>query len=162
MGGVLTLSGTSTNLVPPGLFDSPEARMSALNLNPALVVPGPRNNLMRGTAGETITAGQPIYQGTDNKLKLAGSKLPTPGYRVCGLAACSATAGQPIFYNSSDPDLILGLPLDAGQTLALGDVPGTIVNVEDVPSGAVVVVLGTAKTDSLFNLNITNSGSPKP
>jgi hypothetical protein len=136
--------------------------MSILATNPALVVPGPRANIMRGISGDVIAAGQPVFKDTDNKMKLAGAKLPAPGFRVAGIAACSATPGQPMFYNHDDPDLVIGAPVAVGQTLALGDTPGSIVDVADVDSGAVVVVLGVGKAGNLLALNPTTSGTPKP
>lgn len=98
----------------------------ALSITPASVVPSSTAVLENITAGETITAGMAYYQKeSDLKAYKASAVSGTVSAanlaltKVRGIAANSASAGQPLTGVRYDPALAIGATVVQGETYAL-------------------------------------------
>ncbi|MBV9549103.1 MAG: hypothetical protein JO256_05450, partial [Alphaproteobacteria bacterium] len=89
--------------------------MSALSITAANVVPGTDADIAHGIAGETITAGQPVYRSsTDGKWYKADSNSGTAEARVpLGIALCGSSASQPVSVQKSGT-ITIGATVTAG------------------------------------------------
>ncbi len=137
--------------------------MSDLSITAANVVPGTGAKYLRGTAGETITAGQPVYRHpTTRKFMKADADSATAAVREpVGIAAHGASDGQPLAVQT-DGEINLGATLTVGEIYCLSDVAGGIRPEADNGTGDYVVVLGVAKTTAILKLGIVNAGSAVP
>ncbi len=133
--------------------------MANLTLTPASIVGGTNAIHNRGTAGETITAGQVVYKSASTKrIMLADSNSATAEVRApVGIAANGGAVGQPIDYITAG-DITMGAVLTLGIAYYLSDTPGAICPVADIGSGEYVVSLGIAKSTTVLALQIQNSG----
>lgn len=136
--------------------------MADLTITAANVLPGAKARLDRtGVAGETITAGQPVYRAADQKWYKADSNSVTALARVAtGVSANGASANQPL-------DVILpgdgvtfkpGATLTAGTTYYLSDTPGGICPLADVGTGEYVQIIGVAISTTEMTLTLAASG----
>lgn len=119
----------------------------------------------QGTAGGTITAGQPVYidTGDSNKVKAADANAATPAFTVAGIALHAALAGQPIRYQTSGPiTLGAGAAMTVGGVYVLSATAGGIAPVADLATGMYASVLGVATTAAILALKIHNSGAVRP
>jgi hypothetical protein len=133
--------------------------MTALTITAANVVAGTNSTRDIGTAGETITAGQPIYLASaTNKWMLADTNSATAEARVAkGISLNGAALNQPISIHKSG-DLTIGATLTAGVAYYLGGTPGTIVPVADLTAGDFPCVLGLAKSTTILAVDIQSAG----
>lgn len=127
--------------------------MAALTITAANVQRSTGATIELGTAGATITAGQPVYLDTaDNKLKLADADGATALIRsVYGIALHASLDGQPLTVQKLG-DLAFGAILTAGEIYVLGDAPGGIMPKADLGAGDRVFVLGIAKSTTVMGL----------
>lgn len=135
-----------------------------ISITAASVVPGSNAKLITKTAGATITAGQVVYEDTSdsNKVKLADTDSATALARVVlGIAATSASAGQPVVIIREDDDLTLGGTVAIGDLLILSGTAGGIAPSADAASGDYVTFLGVAKTTAKINFKPVHSGAAK-
>src|SRR3954471_14413388 len=95
------------------------------------VITSPIAILHLGKAGETIIAGDILYEYSAGILKLARAGGTLAESRVVGMALHAAYTNQPIEYTSKDP----GLVIDDGSSM-------TSVMVLDLPA-TYIVILGT-------------------
>lgn len=114
-------------------------------------------------AGESLTAGQPVYQDpTLLTFFRADADAASPNYKVVGIAENSAATGQPVSVLVSDPDFACGI-----TTLLVGDIvivstnPGGLMEAAGKASGNKVAVVGVAKTTTTINLQIVRSDAAK-
>ena len=110
-----------------------------------------------GTAGASITQGQPIYfDSTTNTLKLSDAN--GTGAKTCiGVALNAAESGQPIRYQKSGP-ITIGGTLVAGTVYAVSATAGGIAPLADITTGDDVIILGVAKSTSVLQLDIQVPG----
>lgn len=111
-----------------------------------------------GTAGATITAGQPLYQDSadSNQFKPAQADAASTD-KVAGLALHGASDEQPITY-ITEGDLDLGGGLTKGTVYALSAAAaGGIAPVSDLTSSQFVTVLGVATSTTNLKVKIINS-----
>lgn len=134
--------------------------MSALSITAASVVPGSDANIIYGTAGETITAGMPVYKATSTgKYMKSDTNAGTAEARsVVGIALTGSSLGQPIAVQTSG-SVTIGATLTAGVAYYLGGTAGTIVPVADLTTGDYPVSLGIATSTTVLKINITSSGA---
>ncbi len=124
----------------------------------ANVVPGTGAIIVTGTAGATITQGQPVYfDTTTNQYKLADSNATAATEQVVGISVSSALTGQPIAVQTSGT-LGLGAILTAGKVYVNSANPGMVAPVADLASGWVTSILGYASSISNLVINIVNTG----
>lgn len=133
--------------------------MADISITAANVAAGSGARTAVGTASETITAGQVVYQDSSTKeYGLADNNSATAGVRSpIGIALNGASDGQPVSVLLSGPCTIGGT-LTAGVAYYLSDTEGGICPVADVGSGEYAVLLGIATSTTVLNVNIQVSG----
>src|SRR4051812_13410362 len=89
-----------------------------------------------GTAGETITAGQPVYRDTSTGkyFKADNNGAAEMIRKARGIALNGAALNQPLAIIKSG-DLTLGATLTPGTVYYLSDTPGGICPLADVGTG---------------------------
>lgn len=129
--------------------------MTDLSITAANVVAGPNAVKEAGVAGETITAGQPVYKSsTTNKWMKADSNSGTVEARQpTGVALNSASLNQPLQIQKSG-DIVIGATLTAGTAYYMSDTAGGICPLADVGTGEYVCLLGLAKSTTVLALDI--------
>ena len=133
--------------------------MADLTITAANVVAGSNAVTDRGTAGETITAGQPVYfDPTVARWKKADSNAATEVARkATAIALNGASNGQPLGVLKSG-DLTIGATLTAGTAYYLSDTAGGICPLADVGAGEYVCLIGMAKSTSVLAVDIQYPG----
>lgn len=133
--------------------------MSDLSITAANVVKGTNAVTENGTAGETITAGQPVYKSsTTNKYMKADSNSGTAEAKTArGIALNGAAAGQPLQILLKG-DVTIGATLTAGSRYYLSETAGGIQPEADLGAGENVCLLGLAKSTTVLAVNIQAPG----
>lgn len=131
--------------------------MADLSITVANVVAGSNAVKETGIAGETITAGQPVYKDAASKRFMkADSNSAVPGASVAyGVALHGSLLYQPLTVQKSG-DITIGAALTAGSAYYLSETAGGIQPVADVGAGENVCVLGFAKSTTVLALDISN------
>ena len=126
---------------------------------PATVAPQSNATFSFGTAGEAITAGQPVYvDSTDsNKIKRADADGTSATAAAKGIAVNSAATGQPVDYQTGG-DINLGATLVRGQVYILSPDKG-ISAAADLANPDYTTILGVAKTYQLLTVKPFASGA---
>lgn len=128
--------------------------MADLVITATSVVGGSDARSVRGTAGETITAGQAIYKSTTGKYMKADSNSATvEARRPSGIALNGASLNQPVQVQTSG-DVTIGAALTAGLDYWLSDTPGGMCPRADIGSGEYVCLLGIAKSTTVLTIDI--------
>lgn len=113
-------------------------------------------------AGETITAGMPVYQNSSTyaiwKCDANGSD---PAYKVVGIAENGASAGQPISVVESDPYFTPGIVMAIGDVVVTSPTAGGTREASAKTAGDNVATLGVAYSTSQMNLKIIRSDAAK-
>lgn len=120
---------------------------TVLSITAANVLPGTSADFRTGTLGPgcTATAGQPLYIDTANAntLQLALNSGTALQANVCGIALCGGGPGQRIFYDASDPALVLGCTMTVGDVIYLGSTAGVLTKASiDLDTNEYVTILG--------------------
>ena len=132
--------------------------MTDLTITAASVVPGGNARFDYGFAGETITAGQPVYKAASGLWLKADSNSGTALARVAtGLASNGASLNQPITVQKSGL-VTIGATLTAGVAYYLSDTAGGICPVADVGSGEYSEIIGMATSATVLDLVFKASG----
>lgn len=133
--------------------------MADLSITAANVVAGSGAKIRSGTAGATITAGQPVYFDTaDSKYKLADCDSATVAARSpAGISLHAASNGQPLAIISSGP-VTIGAALTAGTTYYLSPVAGGIAPLADILTGDYPTIIGIATSTTVLSVKIHESG----
>lgn len=131
--------------------------MTDLSITAANVLAGSGADIVRVTAGATITAGQVVYEDTTaGTWKLAdnnGTGTRSPG----GIALNGASSGQPIAVLRGGP-ITIGATMTAGVAYYLSDTPGGICPVADLASGETATIIGIATSTTVLDVKIHASG----
>lgn len=124
----------------------------------ASVIKGTGASVVSGTlAGETITAGQPVYlNAADGKLYRALNDTSAHA-QVVGIALHAALAGQPLAYQTSG-NLTFNAALTVGIIYVVSANAGGIAPAADLAAGKFVTILGVAVSTTSLALNIWASG----
>lgn len=133
--------------------------MSAISVTAASVAPGTDCAISTGTAGASITAGQPLYIDTANGsvLKVADCDLSALGATVAGIALHASASGQPIAYAVAGY-VTFNAVLTAGKAYVLGATAGDICPIADLTTNWRTSLLGIAYSTTSLRLLITNTG----
>lgn len=133
--------------------------MADISITPANVVSGVGAKTEQGLAGETITAGKWVYRDpTTKKYMLADADSATPAVRSPrGVALCGSSLNQPLVIQT-EGELTMGGTLTAGLALYLSKTPGGMCPVADIAAGGYSTVLGMAKSATVFDIDIQESG----
>lgn len=134
--------------------------MADLTITVANVIAGTNARKKTGTAGATITAGQPVYlDPATNRYKLADCDDASADVRAAiGLSLHASLDGQPLTIIEGG-DLGLGAILTAGVAYYLSATAGKIAPVGDLSTGDYPVLLGMAKTTSTLAVKIQRPGA---
>jgi len=135
--------------------------MADLTITKANVIPGSNAVIITGTAGGTVTTGQPVYADSSdgNALKAADADAEATA-AVVGIAVNDALDGQPLSYVSQG-NLAFGAILTAGQIYVASTTTGGIAPYSDLGSGDYVGILGVASTTSNLVVKLNASGTAK-
>jgi hypothetical protein len=133
--------------------------MAAISITSTAVVAGSNATRDSGIAGETITAGQPVYlAAATNRWMLADTNSATAEARIAkGIALNGAAVNQPVAV-IKDGDLTVNAVLTKGVGYYLGGTPGAIVPVADLTTGDYTCFLGIAKSTTVLALKIQSAG----
>lgn len=137
--------------------------MADLSITAANVVAQDGATIVYVTAGGTVARGNPVYlDSADSNQAKAGRANAATTDEVYGIALNDAADEQPLAVITSG-DLSLGAILTVGETYVLSaGAAGGIAPIGDLTTGNYVSTLGVAKTTSLLQLAINNSGIAKP
>jgi hypothetical protein len=127
--------------------------MADLVITAANVVAGSNANFDTGLAGETITAGQPVYRDTTTQkwMKADSNSATSAARQPKGIALNGASLNQPLKVQTLG-DITIGAAITAGTSYYLSDTPGGICPFADVGSGEYVCVIGVAKSTTVLML----------
>lgn len=116
----------------------------------------------RGTAGATITAGQPVYKDSTDSHKLKTCDADAQASSVCvGIALHAASADQPLEYLTNGP-IDIGATVTVGQVYVVSTTAGGIAPYSDLASGDYVSILGVGTTTGRIEVRLNNSQIAKP
>lgn len=133
--------------------------MAELSVTAANVIPVTGYTFETGIAGETITAGMPVYlKAADSRLWKAGHNGTSAIAAVVGISLHAALAGQPLRYQTSG-SLGFGAILTVGVTYILGNTLGSIAVDSDAGTTDYKTILGVASATSNMLLKIFASGA---
>lgn len=137
--------------------------MSDISITAANVIAAAGGSTKQGQAGETITAGMPVYQDpTSHKWMKADCNSATAVARQAGgIALCGAALNQPIVVLLSG-DVTIGGTLVAGEPYYLSGTAGGIRPKADLTTGDYVCLLGLAKSTTVLSLAIQFPGVVEP
>jgi hypothetical protein len=131
--------------------------MAAITITPANVLPGAGATYQGALAGESVTAGQPVYvKAADGKLYKADANASAEAAAAVGIAAHASLAGQRLSYYTGGT-VAFGAVLTVGEVYYVGAAGGDIVPSADVVAGWYVTRLGIATSTGnlLMDLNAT-------
>lgn len=113
----------------------------------------------RGTAGATVTAGQPVYvdAADGNSLKPADANASATTAAAVGIALHAALDGQPLEYITAGP-LALGAILTQGLWYVVSATAGGICPTADLASTHFSTLLGYAHSTSVLVVVVKASG----
>ena len=133
--------------------------MADLTITAASVVKGAGARIDRnGYAGETITAGMPVYKASTGFWMKADSNSATALARTAiGIALNGASQYQPIDVQT-EGEINLGATLAVGTTYGVSATAGMICPDADIASTNFVTILGVAKTAAILSLKPIVSG----
>lgn len=90
----------------------------------------------RGTAGESVTPGMPVYlKASDNRLWKADANVTEAEATVVGIALSVSAAGQPLFYAIADPEFQHGTDAGVNTPIFLASTAGALMPVDDFSVG---------------------------
>ncbi len=131
--------------------------MPAFSITAANVLHSTSATIFTGTAGATITQGQPLYLDTvTNTYKLANALTNSP---VAGIAMVGASANQDMVICSRDPNFSPGFTINAGNFVLVGNTAGTLQPVEDRTTGWFVTSVGVGIGGNRTNFLISGSNA---
>jgi len=132
--------------------------MADISVTATAVVAGSNAQLVAGTAGATITAGQTLYQDASdsNKIKLADANGTSATAAVWGIALHAASSGQPI-QGIGGGSLTINSVLTTGVIYVASATAGGIAPAADIASGWRTSVLGVATSATTLALKLHNS-----
>jgi hypothetical protein len=148
------------SLAPVGIAP---AQAADLTITATSVVPGSDAKKETGTAGEAVTAGQPVYRAaaTGRYFKSDANSATAEVRGVRGIALNAASAGQPLTIQTGG-SLTLGATLTVASGYYLSGTAGGIAPVADLATGIYPVLLGFATTTGVLKLSIVAAGVAVP
>jgi hypothetical protein len=134
--------------------------MGALAINTSNVIRSSQGSIFIGTAGQTITAGQPLYFDTvTSTYKLANAVGASPQYIVAGVAVDGASTNQDIVVCSRDANFSPGHVINSGNIAILGNVAGQVNDIADRATGWFVTVLGVGLGGNRTNFQLAGANA---
>ncbi len=128
--------------------------------------------LVQYTAGATLAGGQPVYSDSTDldsqfrqrgKAKLADANASAATSVIVGIAASSASSGQPVFVITADTDYTHGLTgVTAGDIIILSATAGGLAPAADLATGMYPNVVMIATSATKAKLVLANGTAAKP
>lgn len=119
-------------------------------------------SLTRGTAGEAITQGQPLYTA-DSKLYQCDANGTAAQAACVGIAMTPAATDGVVYYAPTGATVNLGATLVVATTYAVSSTKGAICPLADLSTtGEYITTLGVASTASEIVLAINATGAQVP
>lgn len=115
-------------------------------------VTGPQ---VTATAGETITAGQPVYIDTAGLVKKAVATSAEASLAQ-GIALNGASTGQPVTYQTSQT-ITIGATMVVGRAYYVSATAGSICLEEDLVPGDYPCLIGFASSSTVIRLSFISS-----
>lgn len=135
--------------------------MADLTVTATSVVPSTTTGVLKSvTAGETITAGMPVYKDTSTSKYKKAVTTDVNTSAVEGVACCGSALNQPLVILTSG-DLAMGTILTAGTTYAISDTAGGLCPIADNGTGDFPCIIGVATSTSNLNVKIHAAGVAK-
>jgi hypothetical protein len=137
--------------------------MADLTITATSVVRGSDATVQTGTAGATITAGQPVYSDSSDagQLKAADANASDATATVVGIALHAAGDEQPLVYQTGG-SITIGATVAVGTTYVLSATAGGIAPNVDATTGWRKSHIGVATSTTVIKLNLFNSGATIP
>lgn len=135
--------------------------MAALSITAANVKAGSNARVVHGVLGGTITAGQPVYLGANNKYLLADADASALTADVKGIALNGGSEDQPVAVHVAG-DIAIGATVTVGEIYVLDGTAGGICPEADLASGDWVTVIGVGKSTSVIDVRIHAVGVQIP
>lgn len=139
--------------------------MADISVTASAVAPTSNTVIAQGTAGATITQGQPVYADASDSYKIKPAAHTNAATSTAvGIALNGASAGQPVNYAVSG-DVTFNAVLTAATTYVLGSVAGAISPSADLDSSSNTrygTVLGMATSTTNLRVGIIASGVLNP
>ena len=140
--------------------------MADITITPANVLPPSGGKFTDGIVGETVTAGMLLYLKSDNLWYKADcltlEKAGGTDVNKLKWAMAGGTIGQPVPMLTVGQEITLGAVLDQGRVYALSATAtsGKMCPIGDLVNTNILVILGYAKTSSVFVFNPVKPGIP--
>ena len=135
--------------------------MADVTVTAANVQPDGAAEILAGTAGATITAGQSVYLDTSvSKYKLADADASATSV-AAGIAVNSASDTQPIDI-LTEGDLTIGGTLVVGTAYYVSTTAGGVAPEADIGSGDFMCFLGIARSAAVLAVKVLSSTTAKP
>lgn len=117
-------------------------------------------NVLSGTAGETITAGQSVYlKAADSRIWKAQADGTAAEAAAVGVALHASLAGQPIQYVGDGAVINIGGTTAKLTTYCVSAAAGGVAPIADLTSGQYITELGYATaTDGSFVVRVKARG----
>ncbi len=131
--------------------------MANLTVTAASVEALPTSAQKTGIAGETITAGQPLYYSAADQRYYKASSTTATTANAAGIALNGAAAAQPIAMLTAGP-IDIGATVTVGEVYVVSDTAGSIAAEIDSLEGEFITVLGVGVTTANINVAINASG----
>ncbi len=135
--------------------------MSDLSVTAASVLDAGNGRKLNGTAGEAVTAGQPVYRRAADGLLWRADADAAATAQAAGIAAHAAAAGQPLAYWVGG-DVFIGATTAVATVYAVSNNAGGIMPVADLNTNMYATILGVGKASDTLGLSIYASGAKKP
>ncbi len=131
--------------------------MADVTVTAANVVAG-NVTLSKGTAGETITAGQVLYKkASDSKYYLADADAGSAESTVVGIAVTGAILDETVHFQTSGT-IDIGGTVTKGLIYVLSGTAGGVAPSADLASGDYTSILGVASSTTNIAISLNNSG----
>lgn len=131
--------------------------MADLVQTAANVRPGTDSVRSQVIAGETITAGQPVYlKSTDSKYYKADANAGVSESTVAGIALTNASANDQLVIQTGG-EINLGATLTVGTIYVLSGTAGAIAPHGDLVTGWYCNILGIAISTSILDMGLQHS-----
>lgn len=133
--------------------------MADVTVTAASVAPTATTSRNEGTAGATITAGQPLYKDSAASYTLKPAISTSVAASACvGIALHGASSGQPIAY-ATRGDVTFNAAFTQGIVYAVSAAAaGGIAPISDITTGDYPCILGVATSTTNLKLGITTAG----
>lgn len=125
--------------------------MADLSVTAANVLVGSGAITESGTAGGTVTAGQPVYKASNGRILPTDAGSATVAARqAIGIALNGASDGQPVDYMKMGGEITIGATMVAGVTYYLSGTAGGICPLADVGASEYLSIVGIAKSTTVL------------